>query len=437
MASAVGPQGRRAAGRARAGAAALLVALGLWGTAGAAAVPEAARPGLPAGVERIRLTVADTVGVPAVVPSEDASPRPAGASSAEAGPAVAESEYFFYRGQTIGSMSLVHPLRMIVNGSYGILQLDNQNRHIWDFPYGNGVDNVWLNVTHPFTAIHKTDGWREFAFREILPFSTNTKDARYWPNYTQHLIGGGMSYRMVAEWYDFHGFAHPRAWSFGTMAVYHFWNEVVENGDFKGYTTDPIADLLVFDPLGMVLFNHDGVAGFFGRTLQMSDWSYQPAYDPHRRTLENNGQNFAIKAPLPWTQRWRLFYYYGTHGELGLSRRWASGASVSFAGGFRAENLKDLGHGVRTVDLVPTFGVFYDVDNSLLASVLISNSVDHRVRLNLYPGLFGRGFAQPGFFLSMTENRQVTGGITIGGVPNLPVGIGARLARGREEPVTP
>ena len=28
------------------------------------------------------------------------------------------------------------------------------------------------------------------------------------------------------------------------------------------------------------------MAGFFGRTLQMSDWTYQPVYDPERRTLE-------------------------------------------------------------------------------------------------------------------------------------------------------
>lgn len=339
---------------------------------------------------------------------------------------------FFYRGRDFGSEALVHPLRMIVNGSYGILQVSNRDRRPWKIDYANGIENVWFNVRDPFTTIRET-GVKDFVLRELLPFSTNTRDARYWPNYTQHLIGGGMSYRMIAEWYEFHGFAHPRAWSVGSMAIYHFWNEVIENDELVGYTTDPVADLWIFDPLGMVLFNHDGVARFFSHTLHMSDWSYQPSYDPQRRTLENNGQNFAIKVQLPWTAQWSVLYYYGTHGELGLSRTWPGGSSLSFAGGFRAGELTDLGHGVRTVDLVPTFGLFFDRDNSLLASVLLSNTDDYAVRLNLYPGLLGMNALAPGFFIAGSKDRRLTAGVTLGAVRHLPVGYGARL-RGGDDP---
>jgi len=341
---------------------------------------------------------------------------------------TAEAATFFYQGRDYGSEALVHPLRMFVNGSYGILQLAHQDRRIFERDYAGDVENVWMNVRDPFRAVRETEGWKDFLFREILPFSTNTRDARYWPNYTQHLIGGGMSYRMIAEWYELHGFERPRLWSAATMAAYHFWNEVVENDGLEGYTTDPVADLFLFDPLGMVLFNHDGVAGFFGRTLRMRDWSYQPAYDPHRRTLENNGQNFSLKLGLPWTERWSLFYYYGTHGEMGLSHTWSGGSSVSFAGGFRAGELEDLGKGVRTVDLVPTFGVFYDRDGSLMASLLLSNIDDYAMRLNLYPGLLGRGLLSPGLFLAAGEDRRVFAGVTFGAVRHVPFGLSARLS---------
>ena len=52
----------------------------------------------------------------------------------------------------------------------------------------------------PFGSIGN-EGWWSFVRSEILPFSTNTDNAQYWPNYTNHLIGGGMSYRMMREWY--------------------------------------------------------------------------------------------------------------------------------------------------------------------------------------------------------------------------------------------
>jgi hypothetical protein len=342
---------------------------------------------------------------------------------------------FFYDGTEYGSEALIHPLRMIVNGSYGILQVSNRDRRPGAIDHANGIENVWHNVRDPWTAIRRT-GTKDFVLRELLPFSTNTRDARYWPNYTQHLIGGGMSYRMIAEWYELHGASHPRAWSVGTMAVYHFWNEVVENDGFVGYTTDPIADLWLFDPLGMVLFDRDDVSRFFSRTLHMADWSYQPSYDPGRRTLENNGQNFALKYKLPWSSTWSLFYYYGTHGEMGLSRAWPGGHAFSFAGGFRAGDLTELGRGVRTVDLVPTFGVFYDRDNSLMASLLLSNTDDYAVRLNLYPGMLGDSILMPGVFVAASKDGRVYAGLTLGALHHIPVGYGMRLA-GDDEDLAP
>ena len=337
-----------------------------------------------------------------------------------------DEPYFFYHGRRYGSEALVHPLRMVVNGSYGILQLDNRDKRPGSIDYEQGIDNVWRNLAHPLTSI-RVHGWKDFFRNEILPVSVNARDARYWPNYTQHLIGGGMSYRMIAEWYRRHEVPHPRAMSALSMAVYHAWNEVVENDTLSAWTTDPIADLYLFDPLGIVLFNFDTAPRFFSETLHMADWSYQPTWDPARGTLDNNGQNFALKLAIPRTRSWSLFYHYGTHGELGLSRAFDDGTSWSFAAGFKASNLVDLGAGTRTVDLVPSGGLFYDRNHSLLASLLFARTKGYRVRLNLYPGLVRVGGFSPGWFVAVDHEDRVLAGITLADVPHLPLGLATRF----------
>ncbi len=321
-------------------------------------------------------------------------------------------EYYFYRSHDYGSDALIHPLRLIIAGGYGITQLDNRDNRIWSVDYRNGWNNLMMNLGNPIEAIER-EGWRNFFFRQVAPFSTNRASAQYYPNYTQHLIGGGMSYRLMLEWFRYHCYPRPTLLAVGTIAAYHLLNEVVENDGFVGYSTDPIADLYLFDPLSMVLFSSDRVARFFGETLQMSDWSYQAGYDPWRGTIENNGQNFALKFPLPRSERWRFFYHYGTHGEGGLSYTRPKGDCISVAAGFKAQNLIELTQGNRTVDLALVAGIFYDRNGSLLASLLYAETKDYRLRLNLYPGLVRIGPISPGFFLALDRDGRMLLGINL------------------------
>jgi hypothetical protein len=333
-----------------------------------------------------------------------------------------ETPYYFYRGREYGSESLVQPLRLILNGGYGILQLDNRDDRIARIHYRTGVRNVWKNMRDPFAAIQQK-GWQDFLEREILPLSANSNKAQYWPNYTQHLIGGGMSYRMYVEWFRYHGWRHPKLMSGGTIAVYHLLNEVVENDDFEGWTTDPIADLYIFDPLSVVLFSHDGVSRFFSETMHMADWSYQPSIDPVTGDLVNNGQNFALKYDLPWSDRWQLFYHFGTHAELGFSRRLNSQDSFSFGAGLRAGRLVQLDDGFRTVDLAASAGVFYDRNNSLLVSLVGARTKEYRMRFNVYPGVLRLGSVAPGFFVADRRTGGFVFGMTMDFLPALPFGI--------------
>jgi len=359
---------------------------------------------------------------------DDASPGPDPAGDIvlpTPGP-PGDGPYFFYHGRDFGSEALVHPLRLIINGGYGIMQIENRDNRLGEVDYANGWRNVRKNLSHPIKAI-EVRGWRDFFEREIIPVSFNSGRAQYWPNYTQHLIGGGMSYRLYLEWYRYHGYPTPRFLSIATLSAYHLLNEVVENDTYDGWTTDPIADLYIFDPLSIVLFSSERVCGFFANTLHMADWSYQPSINPATGRLENNGQNFAMKLALPWTDRWRLFYHFGTHGEGGLSYLFPNGESVSVAAGLKAQDLLEIAEGVQTVSFGVAGGIFYDRENSLLASLLFAKSKDYRVRFNVYPGWLGAGGFAPGFFVADGRETGVVWGVTLNVPTVLPLGMSGGL----------
>jgi hypothetical protein len=383
------------------------------GAAGASATP-ARVPEIPPAAGESQVAALLPEGVETVRNATGGSRDPA---SAGAPPA------YFYRGRPYGSESLIQPLRLVLNGGFGILQLDNRDKRLGKIAYGTGLENVWKNVRDPFEAIRATGGWADFLEREVLPLSVNSNKAQFWPNYTQHLIGGGMSYRMYVEWFRHHGWRHPKLMSGATVALHHVINETVENDAYVGWRTDPIADLYIFDPLGIVLFSHDGVAGFFGETLHMADWSYQPSIDPADGSLINNGQNFALKYDLPWSERWQGFYHFGTHAELGLTRRLNEQDSFSFGAGLRAGELVELDDGFRTVDLAASAGVFYDRNNSLLASFVMAKTKEYRFRFNVYPGVLRVAGVSPGLFLADRRTRGLVFGLTFDFLPALPAGL--------------
>jgi hypothetical protein len=339
--------------------------------------------------------------------------------------ATDEISYYFYNGRDYGSESLIHPLRLIINGGFGILQVENRSNRLSEVNYRQGLRNVWRNLKDPFTAI-RVNGWKEFASRELVPLSFNSGKAYYWPNYMNHLIGGGMSYRMMVDWFNFHDYPRPRIWAGATIFAYHFLNEVVENDNRDGWSTDAIADLYIFDPLSIWLFSSDRVARFFSSTLSMADWSFQPILDPRTSDLHNVGQNFAVRWPFPWSQRWKLFYHWGSHGELGLSYTWREEHTLSAAAGMKARNLIELGP-ISSVDLVASAGMFYDRNNSLIASVMYARTDAACWSFNLYPGLLRLGPAEMGLSVLLARNGELTAGITLATLKCLPFGYASQF----------
>jgi hypothetical protein len=356
-------------------------------------------------------------------------PRAAAGEFAAGGkstPADTTATYYFYHGREYGSERLAHPLRLIVNSGFGILQLDSRSNRLSDVHWENGWRNVWHNLGNPIEAIEEL-GWRTFISSEILPLSINKNDSQYWPNYLNHLIGGGMSYRLMREYFAWHGYPHPTLWAVSTIYASHFLNETVEMNDRTGWSVDPVADIYIFDLGGIILFSSDRVSRFFSRTLNMTEWSSMPFYDPQTGALESVGQNYMVRLALGHTTPWSIFYHWCNGGELGVSRRLGGGHNLSIAGGLKAKRLINVDQQRESVDLVRTGGLFYDRDGSLMASLMYTMNKDARWQLNVYPGLAQLGPLQPGFTVIVTQDFDVLAGVTLGSLPVVPVGLGGRV----------
>lgn len=336
----------------------------------------------------------------------------------------AGQERYYYSGRDYGSEAMYNPLSLILNGSYDIIQLEGHARDFLTYPYRAGARNVLHNLGSPFSAIAR-HGVSNFLRREVFPLSFSVGEAQWWPNYQLHLIGGGMTYVATREWFEIHGFAAPALWSIATVSAYHLLNEIVENGSYEGVNVDPIADIYIFDIGGIVLFSFDGINRFFSRELHMADWSMQPSVGFPGWTLQNNGQYFSVKWKLPFSESLHLFYYFGLRGLLGLSQCMENGGAVSVGVGMRATKLQtvDAATNTKTVELHWNVGFFYDRDNSLMASLFLSEYTDNAVTLNLYPGVLPTGDFKPGVWLIYSRTDGVIVGLSTVYTP----GIGVRL----------
>ncbi len=333
-----------------------------------------------------------------------------------------EKKYYFYHSLPYGSESIFNPFSLLANGGFDELQSYEYSHSLSQIPWKNGGRNVWLNITAPFPQINKY-GWDRFIENEIIPTSLNTERAQYFPNYTLHLIGGGMASRKITEWYDAHGYPLPIVLGALTTMAYHYINEIVENGNTEGFisNTDPIADLLVFDPLGILLFNFDGVSEFFSEKLSLNDWSMQPAISFNPLSIRNVGQNFVMKHPLSSSGKTSLLYHFGSFGMLGLSFKTNDEEAISFGLGVSSKRVYtvDTRNGSITKSIVvgPMGGLYWDRNNSLLASFVLCDSFYEIVRLNIYPGVLKIFSVSPGIFASMGERGKYTFGMTLSMFP--------------------
>ena len=310
-------------------------------------------------------------------------------SSAAAEPAEAAREPYFYKGYNYGSQALYGPLWVFLNRGYDVLQDRTGSRSILQQEYLHNGETVGRNLLNPFPGLSQR-GYARFFREEILPLSFTKGTARWVPNYTLHLIGGGVTYTGLSEWFRYHHVPAPRLFSAGTVLLTALLNETLENKGVVQYNTDAVADFFFFDIGGIILFSFDWPNELFSRQLIVADWSLQPSFTYPDFELHNQGNYFSVKWPLPIYPRLRLFAVMGLGTTLGLSYKIDGQYSISGGGGTMASRLVSTSkkNADNEVEFAPTAGIFLDRNESLLASFRVTNVQDYFLQFDLYPNAF-------------------------------------------------
>jgi hypothetical protein len=126
-----------------------------------------------------------------------------------------EKQYMYYKPLDYGSEAMFNPISVLMNGGLDVLQSYNNSTRADDILWNTQSTSVWRSVSSPAYYINQY-GWNKFLTQEVIPTSLDIKKIQWVPNYTIHLMCGGMEYRKLSEWYDYHGYPFP--FGFGTYA---------------------------------------------------------------------------------------------------------------------------------------------------------------------------------------------------------------------------
>jgi hypothetical protein len=319
---------------------------------------------------------------------------------------------YFYHNYDYGSEALFNPVTFIINGGYDVCQLQSVPNTVGGQPYAKMARVVFRNLGSPLKSISEY-GWGKFLRGEIFPLEWNKGEMQWIPNYQQHLIGGGMMYTAMKEWYYDHHVAAPWLLSSLTVMSQHLLNEVLESGPNEYWSVDEVSDIYIFDLGGIILFSFDGVNEFFSDELHLADWSLQATVTmPDGRV--NAGQYFSIKWKLPFSQEYSLFYRYGMGALLGLSKKVNAEENLSVGVGFKTKHLVDLDPTIRqrTIETSWHAGIFLDRNNSLLASFVMSGVKEYFCMADVYPGILRFSGFSPGIWTVVGRDGDVMFGFT-------------------------
>jgi hypothetical protein len=324
-----------------------------------------------------------------------------------------ENPRYFYKGLSYGSDASFNPISELINGAFGVLQINSNWVTLDQIDWGHGLNLTWRSITHPGQAVDAY-GRTEFLTNEVVPGQFRWHGLQYVPNYTLHLIGGGARHRAFVEWYDAHHFALPGVWAWATTIAHAFAVEAVEHhSSGRQYSVDPVADMLIFDPAGAILFSFDGVSRFFSHTLNMSIWSGQPMYNPVVNTFENAGQNYGLHFFFGKNHPVGLFSYWGMSDLFGFTLRRKAGLDWSVGAGAIVAELhqEDRGTGMSAfyARLQWDAGLFLHENGSLLASVHVSEAWTQRLRVNMYPGMMSWKGMSPGLYVGLRGSEPIFG----------------------------
>ncbi len=311
-------------------------------------------------------------------------------------------EAILYQKLEWGSAEAFNPLSFYLNGAFDTAQ--NPTYFNQEHFFSNH-GKLWDRVKSPGAAIEANGGMGKFLREEFYGL-------RSIPNWTLHLMGGGYDFRYLAEWYQARGVPKPFLLAFLTSYLTNIGNEALETTGTKLAATDNIADLYFFDLAGKFLFLNEDVARFFQNTMQMRPWHYQPMLSLNDLRIQNAGLNYVMR-PKWFGDDWRPFIHFGLLIMGGVSKRFSPSDSLSVGFGVMPTDPLELQGDFVT-------GIYWDKDDSLLASLTLNGTTNLAFRVNVYPGVIHISNWDVGLFGGISKSKSVVFGANV----SLPIGLG-------------
>ena len=314
-------------------------------------------------------------------------------------------KYVIYTAEKRTPSNFLLPLNFIFNASFDSAQVPIAFKQADYFKrYGNIYD-IFANFS---SSVAKGGGLKKLLIDELAT-------TRAIPNYTLHIIGGGYDFRMIAEWFTYNNVPAPYFFSFITCYAAHISNEVLENSNTFLTPHDHIADLLLFDWVGKLLFLSNDVARFFHDTLQLRNWMGQPMFDVRKTRIYNASCNYVLR-PLIYRDMVRFFLFMGYHYLGGFGFKVNDTDFITFSAGVAVIGAFDPNHDSLDSSVKkfrPSGGIFYDRNGNLLASLIVNGTENFKFRFNFYPDLLHVDHVNFGFFFGLDDYNRVSIGITM------------------------
>jgi len=173
------------------------------------------------------------------------------------------------------------------------------------------------------------------------------------------------------------------------------------------------ADLLIFDIAGKLLFMNDDIVQFAHDTLKMRGWHFQPMLNIRNLRIDNAGSNYIFRPEL-FGGTVRPFVHVGMTLMAGTSIDIGAGDSLTPALGIALTDPL-----VLKGDLIGA--LYWDREDSLLASLTVNGSSNLAARINLYPDFVSVGNLRMGYYLAYSKAGETFVGINI----SMPAGVSA------------
>ncbi|MDH3206771.1 MAG: hypothetical protein OEO79_09165 [Gemmatimonadota bacterium] len=371
------------------------------------------------------LLVAALLSLPGTLARAQTEPS----DTATAPDAVTESahEYFFNKGRDFGTDAYAGPFDMIMNKGFAVAQWQGRDRAIFSFPYGWNA--VWASVTRPGKAMERAGGWGTVLKRHLVPFNGDeVREAQWVPNYFGHLLEGGMAYRRLLEWNRHHNLPFS---TLNALLVTQF--AVVLNEAYETPAGDPFVeengtaglfiDVVIMDPLGMLLFHQDGVARFFSEKLGATIWPRQASITFPGGRVINNGEAVVIRPKLWFTDDFRFFVRTGIGAQVGISVPRDDGLEVGIGVGAESYDRQLDSAGVESAKFSVSAGLWIDRDGALLFSATWDEKTDRSFAIDVFPGVIRIAGTSIGAWFQFDRDYNPYVGIT--GRRTLGLGVGA------------